>query len=69
MAKQMNVAGLDVWDIDSEYSGCEASVCLSPGGFPYVYLFNRNHPESIQPAVVPISMLGRSSEDYGITLK
>ena len=29
----------------------------------------RNHPESIQPAVVPISMLERSSEDYGITLK
>ena len=67
--KGMNVAGLDVWDIDSEYNGCEASVCLSPGGFPYVYLFHRNHPESIQPAVVPISMLERSSEDYGITLK
>ena len=67
--KGMNVAGLDVWDIDSEYNGCEASVCLSPGGFPYAYLFNRNHPESIQPAVVPISMLERSSEDYGITLK
>ena len=29
----------------------------------------RNHPESIQPAVVPISMLERSSEDYGITLE
>ncbi len=65
----MTLMNLDVRDIDPDYKGCEASVCLTPGGFPYVYLYHRDHPESVQPAVVPFSVLERSAEDYGIILQ
>ena len=65
----MKIINLDVRDIDPDYRDCEASVCLTSGGFPYVYLYHGDHPESVQPAVVPFSMLGNCADDYGIILQ
>ena len=66
---EMNTVGLDVRNIDPDYIGCEAKTYLTPDGFPYVYLFDRDHTDRISPAVIPFSLAGQSSDDYGITIR
>ena len=65
----MNMIALDVRNIDPDYIGCEAKTYLTPDGFPYVYLFDRDHPDRICPAVIPFSLAGQSNDDYGITIR
>ena len=65
----MNMIALDVRNIDPDYIGCEAKTYLTPDGFPYVYLFDRDHTDRIRPAVIPFSLAGQSRDDYGITIR
>ena len=67
--ENMSITNLDVWDIDPDYTGYEAAISLTPGGYPYVYLYKLNPQGSVQPAVVPFSVLEKSENNYGITLK
>jgi hypothetical protein len=67
--ENMSATNLDVWDIDPDYAGYEAKICLAPGGYPYVYLYRLDQQGSVQPAVVPFSMLEKSENDYEIILK
>ena len=65
----MNIIALDVRNIDPDYIGCEAKTYLAPDGSPYVYLFNRDHPDRICPAVIPFSLAEQSNDNYGITIQ
>ena len=65
----MNVTALDVRNIDPDYLGCEAKTYLTPDGFPYVYLFDRDHKDRVCPAVIPFSLAEESNDDYGITIR
>ena len=65
----MNIIALDVRNIDPDYIGCEAKTYLAPDGSPYVYLFNRDHPDWICPAVIPFSLAEQSNDNYGITIQ
>ena len=68
----MNVTGLEVRNIDPDYRKCEAEndlIALSAGGCPWVYLHNRDNPESPCPAVVPFSALEESGDDWGIVME
>ena len=67
--ENMSATNLDVWNIDPDYAGYEAKICLAPGGYPYVYLYRLDQQGSVQPAVVPFSMLEKSENDYDISLK
>ena len=66
---EMNVTNLEVRSIDPDYAGCEAEIRLTPGGYPYVYLFNRDKPQKIRPAVIPFSLAEKSSDTLGLTLQ
>ena len=66
--ENMNVIALDVRDIDPDYNGCEADIYLAPNGYPWVFLYNREHPDTICPAVVPFFLLDRSRNDYGLQI-
>ena len=66
--ENMNVTALDVRDIDPDYNGCEADIYLAPNGCPWVFLYNREHPDTICPAVVPFFLLDRSRNDYGLQI-
>ena len=65
----MNMIALDVRNIDPDYIGCEAKTYLTPDGVPYVYLFDRDHPDRICPAVISFSLAEQSNDDYGITIR
>ena len=65
----MNVTDLEVRNIDPDYAGCEAEIYLTPGGFPYVYLFNRDKPGKIRPVVIPFSLPEKSSDTLGLILQ
>ena len=67
--ENMNVTGLDVRNIDPDYLGCEAVFSLTAAGFPYVYLYNRWHPDAVRPVVIPFSLLEPAEENYGLALK
>ena len=67
--ENMNVTGLDVRNIDPDYLGCEAVFSLTAAGFPYVYLYNRWHPDAVRPVVIPFSQLEPAEENYGLALK
>lgn len=67
--EDMNVTGLDVRNIDPDYLGCEAVFSLTTDGFPYVYLYNRWHPETVRPVVIPFSLLDPADNDHGMILK
>ena len=66
--ENMNVTALDVWDIDPDYNGCEADIYLAPNGTPWVFLYNREHPDAIRPAAIPFFLLDQSGEDYGLQI-
>lgn len=66
---EMNVTNLEVRNIDPDYAGCEAEIRLTPDGYPYVFLFNRNKPQKIRPAVIPFSLAKESSDPLGLTLQ
>ena len=66
--ENMNVTALDVRDIDPDYNGCEADIYLAPNGSPWVFLYNREHPDAIRPAAVPFFLLDQSGEDYGLQI-
>ena len=66
--ENMNVTALDVRDIDPDYNGCEADIYLAPNGCPWVFLYNREHPDTICPAAVPFFLLDRSRNDYGLQI-
>ena len=67
--ENMFITDLNVWDIDPDYTGYEAAIRLTPNGYPYVYLYSPDQQGSVQPAVVPFSVLKKSDNDYGIILK
>ena len=67
--EKLSVVNLEVWNIDPDYSNCEVSVFLTPDGYPYVYVYYQNNPDAVQPVVVPISVLERSTDNYGIVLQ
>ena len=67
--ENMSMTNLDVWDIDPDYTGYKAAIYLTRSGFPYVYLYSLDQQGSVQPAVVPFSMLEKSENDYDIILK
>lgn len=67
--ENMNVAALDVRNIDQDYNGCDADIYLAPDGYPYVFLYNRDHPDAVRPAVVPFSRLDQSRDDYGLQIE
>ncbi len=67
--ENMEVTGLDVRNIDPDYRKCESKIYLTAGGFPYVYLFNRDNPDAILPALVPFSLLESSSDTHGLMLR
>ncbi len=67
--ENMSVTDLDVRNIDPDYTGYKAAISLTPGGDPYVYLYSPDQQGSVQPAVVPFSVLEKSGNDYGIILK
>jgi hypothetical protein len=67
--ENMSATNLDVWNIDPDYAGYETKICLAPDGYPYVYLYRLDQQGSVQPAVVPFSMLEKSENDYEIILK
>ena len=67
--EDMNVTGLDVRNIDPDYRKCESRIYLTAGGFPYVYLFNRDKPDAILPALIPFSLMESSGDTHGLTLR
>ena len=67
--EDMNVTGLDVRNIDPDYRKCETKIYLTANGFAYVYLFNRDNPEAILPALIPFSLMESSSDIHGLTLR
>lgn len=66
--ENMAMTHLEVWNADPDYTGCDAVISLAPDGYPYVYLYDRNHSGSVRPAVVPLSVMQKSNDDYGIKL-
>ena len=67
--EDMNTIALDVRNIDPDYIGCETKTYLTADGYPYVYLFDRDHKDRLCPAVIPFSLAGQSDDDYGITVR
>ena len=67
--ENMNETALDVRNIDPDYNGCDADIYLAPDGYPYVFLYNRDHPDAVRPAVVPFSLLDQSTDDYGLQIE
>ena len=67
--EDMNITGLDVRNIDPDYRKCETKIYLTAGGLAYVYLFNRDNPEAIRPALIPFSLMESSSDTHGLTLQ
>ena len=52
----------DVRDIDPDYTGYNAAICLTPGGSPHMYLYSLDQRGSVPPAVVPFSILEKSDD-------
>ena len=67
----MNMTSVRVRNIDPDYRKCEAEhdlIAVSASGCPWVYLRNRDNPDSPGAAAVPFAAL-EESDDWGIVLE
>ena len=68
---RMNMTSVRVRNIDPDYRKCEAQydlIAVSASGCPWVYLRNRDNPDSPGAAAVPFAAL-EESDDWGIVLE
>ena len=68
---RMNMTSVRVRNIDPDYRKCEAQydlIAVSAGGCPWVYLRNRDNPDTPCPAAVPFAAL-EESDVWGIVLE
>ena len=66
---KMNICDLDIRNIDPVYRDNIPMVKTAPDGAVYVFICECEGRKGLKPVLIPLSMLEKSKDDYGMTLQ
>ena len=67
--EDMSICDLDVRNIDPVYRDYNPTVKSAPDGTAYVFICEYERVKGLKPVLIPFSILEKSKDNYGITMK